>query len=198
MMRPATALPGAVLLLATLWLLGFAWFSFEARQKRRPPSSADAIVVLTGGADRIGTALRLLQDGVAPLLLVSGVPAHVELADLVRHTPAEPHLALDRWSPRIKLGHAAASTAGNADEIAPWVRENGVHTLIVVTAGYHMQRALIEIGRAAPDIVLYPVPVQPPALRGRPDLGTLALLSNEYDKWIAARLHLARLLRPPD
>lgn len=193
MRRAGSIVPGLLLLASGLWLLGFTLFSYDARQKRRPPASAGAIVVLTGGADRLGMALRLLQEGTAPLLMVSGVPAHVELPDLVRMS--EPRFPLELWSARITLGHAASSTVGNAAEIGPWARERGVRSLIVVTAGYHMRRALIEIHRALPDAVLYPVPVQPPALRGPSDFNTLALLSNEYDKWIAARLGLARLLR---
>ena len=193
--RRLIVLFGLPLLVSGLWLLGFTWFSHDARRQRRPPDAADAIVVLTGGADRIGTALRLLQEGTAPLLMVSGVPAHVALPDLVRRPAPEPRFPLELWSARITLGHAAVSTAGNADEIGPWARENKVHSLIVVTAGYHMRRALIEIQRALPDAVLYPVPVQPPALRGPDDYGTLTLLANEYDKWIAAWLGLARLLR---
>ena len=42
-----------------------------------------------------------------------------------------------------------------------------MHSLIVVTAGYHMPRALAELRRALPDVTLYPVPVQPPAMRAR-------------------------------
>ena len=70
--------------------------------------------------------------------------------------------------------------------------------LIVVTAGYHMPRALLEIGRALPGVALYPAPVQPPAMRGPLDLGTARLLANEYDKLLAVRLGLTRLARAGD
>jgi len=179
-----------------LWLLGFTVFSHAARQKTRPPVTADGIVALTGGADRIETALRLLQDGVAPVLLISGVAVRTELAELSRRLqPDGPAFTSAPWVSRITLGRTAQSTVGNADEIAPWVRAHAVNRLIVVTAGYHMPRALLEIGRALPGVQLYPVAVQPPALRGRADFGTLSLLANEYDKWIAARLGLARVMR---
>ena len=68
-----------------------------------------------------------------------------------------------------------------------------LHSLLVVTAGYHMQRALQEIRRAAPDLTLYPEPVIPPALRSGSDPSTLRLLANEYDKWLISTLGLTRL-----
>ena len=61
--------------------------------------------------------------------------------------------------------------------------------MIVVTAGYHMRRALAEIGTALPEVSLHPDPVQPPAL-SRPGIGTLRLLASEYVKWLAVELGL--------
>jgi hypothetical protein len=57
-----------------------------------------------------------------------------------------------------------------------------------------MPRALIEIGRSLPGVRLFPVPVQPPALRRRIDFATLRLLATEYDKLVAVRLGLSTLL----
>ena len=189
--RAAALLCAAVLGGGACWGLGFGWYSHVARQKQRPPVSADGIVALTGGAERIGTALRLLADGVAPALLVSGVAGGADLAELARRVPMDAGLVAGR----VTLGRNAASTVGNAAEIAPWARAHGMRRLVVVTAGYHMPRALLEIRRALPEAELLPVPVQPPAMRGPPDLAALRVLTNEYDKLLAARLGLARLLR---
>ena len=92
------------------------------------------------------------------------------------------------------MGRSATSTHGNAQETEAWVRQNGIQSLIVVTAGYHMPRALIEIGRAVPHVVLHPVPVQPPAMRysGIEDPEMLRLMAQEYTKWLAAALGLSR------
>ena len=65
--RPA----GRWLVLA--WAGGFAWFLHAARVTAEPPAHADGIVALTGGAERVETALNLLAEGRARLLLVSGV-----------------------------------------------------------------------------------------------------------------------------
>ena len=47
----------------------------------------DAIVVLTGGANRIERGLDLLQRGRAKRLLVSGVDRTVRPVDLAAHYP---------------------------------------------------------------------------------------------------------------
>ncbi len=172
------------------WGLGFAEFNILARQAGEPPAAADGIVVLTGGADRIETALRLLTDGRAPLLLVSGVAHGADLADLARRVPLDAGQA-----GRVTLGRAAQSTLGNATETALWARAHGIRQLIVVTAGYHMPRALLELRRALPDVALHPVPVQSPALRSAPPATTVRMLASEFDKLLAVRFGLVRFLR---
>lgn len=171
-----------VLLVASIgWLAGFGWFEHQARHKRPAPAHADGILALTGGADRIETALRLLDADVAPVLLISGV-GRVDLAELA----ARARLDSGRLAARVTLGHAATSTLGNAEEVIPWAILHNVRTLAVVTAGYHMPRALLELGRTLPGVTLLPVPVIPPALRQPRTIATLALLANEYDKLLAA------------
>ena len=166
---------------------GFAWFVAVAESPGVPPPHADGIVALTGGADRIGTAFRLLEDGRAEQLLVSGVAHSAALPDLARLAGLDP-AAL---APRVTLGRAATSTYGNAEETAEWVSEHGIRSLIVVTAGYHMPRALLELRRAMPGVALHPVPVQP---AGMHDSGTLRLLVTEYARLIAAFFGLSRIV----
>ncbi len=178
------ALP-AVLALA--WAAGFVWFLHAAWVTVEPPATADGIVALTGGAERVATALKLLAEGRARVLLISGVGGALDFAALARRAGVDPDL-----SDRVTLGRAAASTHGNAAETAEWARANGLHALIVVTAGYHMPRALAELSRALPEVALYPVPVLPPAMR-QPGLTALRLLASEYTKWLAAEGGLSAL-----
>ena len=174
------------------WCAGFGWFVEVAEQDGLPlPPVADGIVVLTGGAERVATALQLLVENRAPLLLVSGVGHGTDIAALVRGSDVPP----DILAKRVTLGRVATSTAENAAETASWAREYGIRSLIVVTAGYHMPRALLEMRRALPDVVFYPVPVQPPAMRKPHDPATWRLLAGEYTKWLAVRLGIAPLLR---
>jgi uncharacterized SAM-binding protein YcdF (DUF218 family) len=179
--------------LAAAWLAGFLWFAHAALQEGPASPVADGIVVLTGGADRIAGGLRLLQSGRGRLLLISGVGGGADLRGLLRGSGADPASLDDALISRITLGRTATSTIGNAGETAEWAAARGLQSLIVVTAGYHMQRALAEIARDAPGLTLYPAPVVPPALRDAHTLGTVRLLADEYTKWLISAVGLTRL-----
>lgn len=176
----------AVLLAAALGG-GFVWFALDAA---RPPPSApggapvlDGIVALTGGQDRVETAFDLLAAGRGRLLLISGVAPHVTLDQLLREwgKPLPPD-----FDSRVTLGRQATTTIGNAAETASWARANGLHSLLVVTAGYHMRRALTELRLGAPELAFTPYPVQPPAMRAPFSEPTLRLLAREYAKLLGA------------
>jgi uncharacterized SAM-binding protein YcdF (DUF218 family) len=186
-----------LVLAVVAWCLGFAWFVQRVQRPYAPPPSADGIVVLTGGADRIQTALHLLQENRAKLLLVSGAGAGVDFADLA-------HLSGLHAAPlagRVTLGHAATSTRGNALETAAWVNRHDIHSLIVVTAFYHMPRALTELRRVLTGVALYPMPVRPPGLTGRGGrMLALRLEADEFTKYLIARSGFSMLgpgLAPP-
>lgn len=189
--RAATLAFAGLLLVGALWAVGFAWFNREIRQPVPPPPEADGIVALTGGAERIQTALRLLAEHRAPVLLVSGVGRGADLTEVARRVHLDPAVL----GTHITLGRTATDTVGNAAETAAWAHANNVRQLIVVTAAYHMPRALIEIGRALPGVTLHPAPVQPPAMRGRLDFATARLLATEFDKLLAVEFGLTRLAR---
>jgi len=180
------------------WAAGLVWFIRLADRVDPPPPHADGIVALTGGANRVETALHLLAEGRAEWLLVSGIGPGPDLASLAKRSlvDAAPLAA------RIELGRQATSTRGNAAETAAWVRVKDIHSLIVVTAWYHMPRALTELARALPGVVLYPSPVEPEGSHP-PDLAMVwamaRLLAEEYSKYLAARLDLTALVpeRPP-
>ena len=187
--RAAAALALLGGLAATAWLGGFVWFVQDSLRPSPLPANADGIVALTGGADRIATALQLLRQNRAKLLLISGVGPSTEFNALFRGTGINPAALAGR----ITIGRSATDTLGNADEAADWARAHALHSLIVVTASYHMKRALTEIGRTLPDIALYPAPVLPPALRGATGFSTIRLLADEYTKFLASELGLTRL-----
>lgn len=186
--------PIALCLGALLWLAGFDQFERAARSPAPDPPPADGIVVLTGGSGRIEAGYRLLADGKAPRLLVSGVGGG-DLPGILHRQNVLPFEGAPAPDDRITLGRIATDTIGNAAETAAWARQNDLHTLIVVTAGYHMPRALLELRRELPGIVLYPVPVHPMTLRGHQRLGSLRLLAIEYDKLLAAWFGINRLFR---
>lgn len=70
-----------VVLAAVAWSAGLFWFIGTTRRSFEPPPHTDGIVALTGGAGRVELALRLLADGRADRLLLSGIGGG---SDLVR------------------------------------------------------------------------------------------------------------------
>ena len=59
----------------------------------------------------------------------------------------------------------------------------------MVTAAYHMPRALAELGRALPDVALYALPAVSAERAGAASL-PLRLMAEEYMKYLAARIGL--------
>jgi uncharacterized SAM-binding protein YcdF (DUF218 family) len=92
---------------------------------------------------------------------------------------------------KVTMGSVAHSTHGNALETADWAALQHVHSLIVVTAGYHMPRALAELHAAMPGVVLIPFAVQPPEMHVVLDARLWRLLGREYLKFLAVELGLA-------
>lgn len=166
---------------ATAWLVGFGWFLLLASGAVPPPQHADAIVVLTGGPERVDVALRLLAGGTADRLLISGAGEKTDLAALAHLAGIDP-VPLE---PRITLGHAAHSTRGNALETAAWAHDQGVVTLLVVTSWFHMPRALVELRRAMPAVTARAYPVGGLGAAGL-TLGEARLVIGEYHKYLAA------------
>jgi uncharacterized SAM-binding protein YcdF (DUF218 family) len=149
-------LAGLAVAMTLAWSAGFLWFvQIAARRVEPPPPHADGIVALTGGAGRVELALHLLAENHADRLLLSGIGGGTELATLGRRAGVD----TAALAARITLGREAASTLGNAAETANWVAQNRIGSLIVVTASWHMPRAMAELHRALPDVRLFPQPV---------------------------------------
>jgi uncharacterized SAM-binding protein YcdF (DUF218 family) len=165
---------------------GFLWFLHRAATPVPPEPAARGIAVLTGGPDRVETGLALLVTQPGARLIVSGVGRDTGLADLAREAGMDPA----PLAARATLGRAATSTRGNAREIAAWARSNGLREITVVTAGFHMPRALLELGRALPGATFRPHPVQP-------QLARPVALAREYVKLLGAAAGLSALTERP-
>ncbi len=182
----------AVLLVLAVGLTGgFAVFLRAALDPPTPaPGTTDAIVVLTGGSERVATGFRLLAANRARRMLISGAHPEAGLAEIAAAAGIDPAPIAGR----VTIGHAAASTRGNAAESAAWVRAEGVGSLRIVTAGYHMPRAMLELRRAMPERELVPHAVPSAALRAPGALrrpGVWALLLGEYGRYLVARAGLS-------
>ncbi len=172
-------------LLLTAWVGGFAWFLWLAERPAATFGRADGIVVLTGGAERVEEGLRLLFEDRAAHLLISGIGGKAELSAIAHGSGIDTAPLADR----VRLGREAMSTHGNARETASWVNEYRIRSLIVVTAWFHMPRALSELHRMLPDVVLLPEPVHAQRGNGRPEpsiASTGRILLEEYSKYLIA------------
>jgi uncharacterized SAM-binding protein YcdF (DUF218 family) len=154
----------AIFVVLLVWATGL--LAFAARVDRLTPADdpapADGIVALTGGSgERISAAVRLLEDGKAKRLLISGVGQHVTRGELQTIVGA----AKPVFDCCVDLGFQAANTLGNARETAAWSRSHGFRTLILVTADYHMPRARLELHAALPEATIETYPVATTELR---------------------------------
>ncbi|MGK9165525.1 YdcF family protein [Inquilinus limosus] len=184
----------ALIVLAAAWGAGLAWFVAQAgRGGEADPDRTDAIVVLTGGSERLRAGLDLLARGVAERLLVSGVHRDVKLGELFALSPTDDSLRCC-----VDLGYAANDTLGNAQEAAAWMRAHGFRSLRLVTSNYHMPRSMLEFRAAMPEIEIRRQPVDPGAVhldRWWAWPGTARLIVSEYNKFLVAlaRVTLGRI-----
>lgn len=181
-----------LLLAAFAWLTGLLVFVAAIPVAVRDATTrTDAIVVLTGGRDRLAEAFRLLDAGLAPRLLITGVAPGVTLAQVIdglgENRDAAPDAGLQACC--VTLGYEAGNTVGNATEGAAWVRANNVRSVRLVTANYHILRSRLEFRRTLSEIELIPNPVYPPEVQDswwfmKPRI--LGLLIVEYHKYVGA------------
>jgi len=163
----------AFILLA--WMLGFVWFALWLPQPA-PIAATDAVVVLTGGPNRIDRGLEILETGKSRKMLISGVDRDVRPSELA----AQYRGSAEYFKCCIDLGFQSVDTRSNALETAAWVKRNKVKSLRLVTNDWHMRRARFELDRALPgdiDITSDAVSTQP----------SLSGLFKEYNKyWLRA------------
>lgn len=194
--RPKRALATVGALAFAALTFGFVLFATYATRPTasQPQRKADAIVVLTGGKERIGEAAKLLRDGLGQRLLISGVNRRNSKDDVRRLTG----LDAARFDCCVDIGYQALDTMGNADEARHWADAWGFNRLIVVTASYHMPRSMTELARALPAADLIAHPVLPKSFLSEPwwlSPATARLLAGEYIKLLpSAFLYAAHRL----
>ncbi|MFM7778199.1 MAG: YdcF family protein, partial [Alphaproteobacteria bacterium] len=109
------------LALLLLCLGGFIWFLRTVQETAADVGATDAIVVLTGGTERVETGFRLLEEGFAPRLFVSGVHPDSRLVDLARGAGVDPAKLTSRMDATLRcFAQAAISTALPRVEAAAW------------------------------------------------------------------------------
>lgn len=145
-----------ILLVAVAGIAGFLHFAetVAALEAPRDPK-ADAIVVLTGGYQRIDHAIGLLKQGAGERLLISGANPTTSGTQLRKLTQTSSSL----FECCVDMGYEAVDTIGNANETARWISDHRFRRVLVVTNNYHMPRSLLELRVSDPqtEFIAYPV-----------------------------------------
>ena len=177
----------ALLVIGLVWLCGLMAFADRvSRLTPAPlPQAADGVVVLTGAGSnaRLDTGMAVLEAGLARRLLVSGVNREASREDIRLVSKAARRL----YDCCVDLGFTAANTLGNARETAEWARAMRFRSLIIVTADYHMPRAMLELKSALPGVRLQPYAAATPVVEARRWWRTRSgarLMIREYSKYI--------------
>ena len=161
-------------------------------QPRGTLQFTDGIVVMTGGQQRLDDGLRLLGDGKAEKMLISGVGEGVNRAVLVQELELNDSEA-ELLFCCVELDFTAGNTRGNATATRTWATAHDMDSLRLVTASYHMPRVLVVFAREMPELDLYQWPVTPEDLNLSGwwrDPAMLRLLTREYAKYLAETIRI--------
>lgn len=175
-------LPLCVVLIC--WVVGFMFFcgkiygySIDEYHK------TDAVVVLTGGRNRIAESIRLLNNNLANRLFISGVSENVSIKDI------EDKAKIYIDNPElVELGYKARDTVGNAREVKEWTEKNNINSVRLVTSNYHLPRSMLELYALNTKFVILPHPVYSDHLSKKwfMSWGTFKFTASEYNKFLLA------------
>ncbi|MCK5296322.1 MAG: YdcF family protein, partial [Alphaproteobacteria bacterium] len=109
-----------------LWTAGFLSFASSIPTKVYDlETKTDAIVVLTGGSERLKTGVSLLEKGAAKKLFISGVDKRVKIKTLLKSI----NISSENIANDIVLGYNARNTHENAIETAGWIKGQSFKSL---------------------------------------------------------------------
>lgn len=165
------------------WLLFLIGVTFT--YPKEPIEPTDAIIVLTGGQNRVNSGLDLLADNKAEYLFISGVNPDVKIEELVKIWRTD----LDFIPCCIVLGQAASNTEGNAEESSEWVRAQNLKSIRLLTSNYHLPRAWLEFRHALPKQKIIVHPIHPTSMDSD-SRDFLGLSFAEYNKTILTWIRL--------
>jgi len=153
------------------------------------PSKPDAIVVLTGGSNRIEEGLEIMSSHGCQNLFISGVNRDVSRHDILGRVQKNTNVS----NCDLELGYTARNTHENAQEVLAWLNKKGYKSMVLVTAHYHMPRSLLEFKAIAPDIKIYPYVAYPDVsykTYQETAINSILLVLKEFHKYIATWLRI--------
>lgn len=129
----------AIIILSMIFFVSFFVFVNEVSKIPAFPlnnEKLDAIVVLTGGKNRIDYALAFASSSKITNIFISGVNEKTSLEDILKNR---------NFDVNIALGKRALNTSENALEILEWVDKTKVKKFFLVTSDYHIPRSLLAL-----------------------------------------------------
>ena len=186
-----------IIIIFVSWIGGFFIYlnsidsSWKEINENHPEleEKTDAIIVLTGGSERIRNAFHLIKKDYAKKLFISGVNKEVKLPELfVIHGLNKDDFF--QMLGKVELGFSAENTIENAVEVKDWLAKYpDIKTIRLITSNYHIDRAVNEVASLSPEIKIIAHPVLPVNVRidkWYKFSGTRNLLISEYNKLIAS------------
>ncbi len=165
-----------IFLIIILYTLVFISFAYKINAyKVDNTTKTDAIIVLTGGKNRIEEGAKLKNNNMAKKLFISGVNKNTSKKDLktLKGTQAE-------------LGYSATTTFENALEVKEWINKNNIKTIRLVTSNYHLPRAMQEIKEQNKDIKIIKNPIYSDNISPKwwKKIATLKFIFIEFNKYL--------------
>jgi uncharacterized SAM-binding protein YcdF (DUF218 family)/glycosyltransferase involved in cell wall biosynthesis len=166
--RTVHAAAAIAIVYVTLFHTNLVWWVASPLALREPPRPAHAIVVFAGGVgesgeagggyqERVKQAVDLHRAGYAPrIVFSSGYVFAFREAEVMRA------LAISNGVPAeaITLELKATNTYENVLYVRDILAARGWSSVLLVSAPYHMRRALGVWAKVAPDVHVTPVPVE--------------------------------------
>ena len=170
-----------IFIMLGLWIGGLCLFAYTINHYPTDKTThTQAIVVLTGGRNRIGEAVKLLNSGLADKLFISGVEKNTSLKD-IRNLQKVP--LPDK---NVLLEKKSTNTIENAIQTQAWLKENNISSIRLVTSNYHLPRSIQEFQYQNPNLNIIPHPVfsEHVAKEWWTKTRSFCLIASEYNKFL--------------
>lgn len=171
-----------VLIAACVWFAGLFWFDFLINHYPEDRTTrTDAIIVVTGGRNRISESIRLLNNHLSERLFISGVAKSITVEDILKNSTVK-----TEELGKIELGYSATNTIENASEISRWIQKNNIKSIRFISSNYHIPRSLAEFSAYHKDIqvIIHPVYSENVSKDWWQSWGTGCLFISEYNKFL--------------
>lgn len=172
----------ATIIFIVIWLAGLVKFHEKIyNEEYDRKSKADAIVVLTGGKNRLHVATKLLNENMADKLFISGVSKEISLQEIANREDIEIYN-----EENIEIGQEALNTIGNAKEIDQWVKTNNIKKIRLVTSNYHVPRSIKELKNVNPEleVIIHPVYSDNIPKKWWKNWNSICFIIKEYNKFL--------------